>query len=111
MTGFERPEPESLSLETILRALGDADRLMIVRRLAQGDELCCRTAGGPELPKATLSRHFKTLRQAGLVETRKDGQAHLSRLRRECVDAKFPGLLDAVLNAPEDALSERDEAA
>lgn len=111
MMGFERPDADDLSLEAILRALADADRLAIIRRLAQGDELCCRTAGGPDLPKATLSRHFKTLRQAGLVETRKDGQAHLSRLRRECVDGKFPGLLDAVLNAPEDALGERDEAA
>jgi DNA-binding transcriptional ArsR family regulator len=46
-----------------------------------------------------MSNHFSILRSAGLVEARKDGTRVIHRLRRSEVDERFPGLLDAVLNA------------
>jgi DNA-binding transcriptional ArsR family regulator len=49
--------------------------------------------------KATASHHFKVLREAGLVMTRLDGPRRFLRLRREELDARFPGLLGAVLAA------------
>lgn len=97
----ETPPTEAIELTAVLHALCDPVRLAIVRRLAEGACLGCRESAGPDVPKATLSRHFRTLRQAGLVRTatNEDG-AIRNALRREDIDARFPGLLESVLNAP-----------
>ena len=89
-------------LERVLSALGDPVRLALVRNLAKGDELSCRELGGESLPKATLSRHMAVLREAGLVETRKLGPCTMNRLPRAELDARFPGLLDAIFRVPAD---------
>jgi DNA-binding transcriptional ArsR family regulator len=41
------------------------------------------------------------LREAGLTQTRAQGTHRYVSLRREELDARFPGLLDAVLSAAE----------
>jgi DNA-binding transcriptional ArsR family regulator len=51
------------------------------------------------LSKPTLSHHFKVLRESGVVRTRPDGRKRLLSLRTDDLDARFPGLLDAVLQA------------
>jgi DNA-binding transcriptional ArsR family regulator len=98
---LHQPETEALDLTTILQALGDPVRLRIVRELAASGEQVC---GAMDLgiSKSTRSHHFKTLREAGITETRVEGtHRHLS-LRRDDLEARFPGLLDAVL-APQPA--------
>ncbi len=83
-------------LEDVLFALADPVRLAIVRTLARlGEQSCAALAGGR--PKSTMSHHFRVLRDAGLVETRAVGPSHLNRLRRDTVEARFPGLLAVVL--------------
>jgi DNA-binding transcriptional ArsR family regulator len=47
--------------------------------------------------KSTLSHHLKVLRHAGLTETRADGTQRFVSLRQTEVEARFPGLLDAIL--------------
>jgi hypothetical protein len=37
------------------------------------------------------------LRDAGLVMTKSVGTTHMNSLRRSDLDARFPGLLDAIL--------------
>jgi DNA-binding transcriptional ArsR family regulator len=89
-----------MSLAAVMAALSDPARVQIVRALAACEE---RTCGEFDLgiSKATRSHHFKVLREAGLTHTRSEGtHRHLS-LRREDVDARFPGLLEAVLAAAE----------
>jgi DNA-binding transcriptional ArsR family regulator len=91
-----QPATEDLDLTTVLQALGDPVRLQIVRLLASGGEQVC---GSVDLgiSKSTRSHHFKTLREAGVTFTRVEGtHRHLS-LRRDDLEARFPGLLDAVL--------------
>lgn len=85
-----------LVLTDILYALSDPLRLKIVRRLADEGETAC---GDFEvrMPKSSLSHHFKVLRDAGVIATRAEGVQRINRLRREELDATFPGLLDAVL--------------
>jgi DNA-binding transcriptional ArsR family regulator len=104
------PSRTELELPGVLHALSDPARLEIVRRLAQEDEPSC---GMFELglSKATLSHHFRVLREAGLVRTRLDGRKRLLSLRTADLDACFPGLLDAVLSAKRSAKRERASTA
>jgi DNA-binding transcriptional ArsR family regulator len=92
------PAAEQLDLTTVLQALGDPVRLRIVRVLSAEGECACGTV---ELgvSKATRSHHFKTLREAGVTHTRIEGTHRYVTLRRDDLEARFPGLLDAVLQA------------
>ena len=88
----------SLRLPEVLFALSDPTRLHIVRTLAAQGETTC-TAVGVALAKSSCSRHFKVLREAGVIRCRRRGTAYLNSLCRAELDKAFPGLLDAVLRA------------
>jgi DNA-binding transcriptional ArsR family regulator len=92
---LEQPAIEAVELAGILQALSDPARLEIVRALDSDGERQCGTFD-LGLTKATRSHHFKVLREAGLTYTRLEGTARFVTLRREEIDRKFPGLLDAV---------------
>ena len=80
-------------------ALADPTRLEIVLMLAQaGKKLTCGEIN-LNRPKSSMSHHFKILRSAGLVETLIEGTEHMNSLRLEEVEAKYPGVLSAVLKA------------
>jgi DNA-binding transcriptional ArsR family regulator len=89
----------NMELTAILQALGDPIRLRIVGELADGEPRPCGSFGHLGVGAPTISHHFKVLREAGLVETEVQGSKRLNTLRREAVDADFPGLLDSVLEA------------
>src|SRR3954469_6578567 len=89
---------EGTTLADVLQALSDPVRLHIVRRAAQRELACCEF--GLELPKATLSHHFKVLRQAGVIAVRQEGTRHLTTLNRDEMEKRFPGLMKAVLAVP-----------
>lgn len=94
-----QPDREDLDLATLLGALADPGRLETVRLLARSGEACCRDLQedlGFECSKSTWSHHLKVLREAGLTRTRVDGAKRFVSLRREDIDQRFPGLLDAV---------------
>jgi len=87
-----------LKLETVLYALSDPVRLYIVRNLAEKGELACYAAvAGLDVAKSTQSHHYRILREAGIIAQRKAGVCFISSLRKADIDARFPGLLDAVL--------------
>jgi DNA-binding transcriptional ArsR family regulator len=90
-------------VQTALEALADPIRRSIVRQLAASPEWT-RACGSFELPvtNGTLSHHFATLRNAGLVEQRPDGTRRLNRLRRPEFDERFPGLLALVIDEPDE---------
>ncbi|MEV4757270.1 metalloregulator ArsR/SmtB family transcription factor [Micromonospora sp. NPDC049559] len=92
------PEVEELVLTDVLFALSDPPRLAIVRQLAEGPltEVSCQAVGG-EIPKSTRSHHLKTLREAGVIRNVPHGRQRYVSLRREDLEARFPGLLAAVL--------------
>ncbi|GAA2144072.1 ArsR/SmtB family transcription factor [Actinomadura napierensis] len=92
------PEPgrESLEIAVVLHALGDPVRLELVHRLAAGREISC-SPEGVQVPRSTLSNHWRILREAGVTSTRIDGKNRMVSLRREDLDVRFPGLLDVVL--------------
>src|SRR3954447_26140932 len=96
----DEPEPQAMTLAAVMSALSDPVRIAILRELATRGESACGTF---ELgvSKATRSHHFKVLREAGLTRTRAVGTHRFVSLRREAVEDRFPGLLDAVLSAAE----------
>lgn len=98
MRELHHPPRECLELTQVLHALSDPIRLCIVRQLAQNGALPCGTFC-EGAAKSTMSHHFKVLRLAGLIRQRNEGTSCFNSLRRADVDARFPGLLEAILNA------------
>jgi DNA-binding transcriptional ArsR family regulator len=98
-TATDQPARDDIDLGAVLHALSDPIRLQIVAALDSRAEPC--PTGSFEVPvsKSTCTHHFRVLREAGVVRQRPDGTARLNTLRRDDLDARFPGLLDAVLDA------------
>ncbi|MEH2475046.1 DNA-binding transcriptional ArsR family regulator [Nitrobacteraceae bacterium AZCC 2161] len=99
---LSHPTREQIELPDVLDCLSDPTRLAIIYNLAQCErsatELRCgdfNEFGG----KSNLAYHFAKLRAAGLMQTRVVGTNRLMKLRREDLDARFPGLLDAVIKS------------
>ncbi len=72
-------------LPTTFAALGNATRLAIVERLLAEGEL---SAGALQVDKITppaMSRHFKVLREAGILVQRVDAQRRLYSVKPEAV--------------------------
>jgi DNA-binding transcriptional ArsR family regulator len=82
----------------LFQALSDPVRIEIVRHLASVPEASCNALNGGR-PKSSMSHHFRVLREAGLVRTRTQGTAHANTLRRVELNERFPGLIDALLDA------------
>lgn len=100
MRVLPHPATEDIQLTEVLRALSDPVRLEIVVRLAAGEQLPCYAAATDlGVHKSTMSHHFRTLREAGITNTKQDGRLRYLSLRRADLDARFPGLLDCVLVA------------
>ncbi|MGN8200616.1 ArsR/SmtB family transcription factor [Salinisphaera sp. RV14] len=93
---YQHPSPEEVSLAQVLFALSDPTRLEMVRILARRDAVNSLDLA-PDMPKSTVTHHTGTLRKAGITTTRAEGRNCWISLRRELLDAKFPGLLDTVL--------------
>jgi len=104
------PDREQLRLENVLAALGNPLRLTVVRVLAGGGEHAC-SAVLSGIPKSTLTHHWRVLRDSGVIWQRPFGRENLLSLRREDLDARFPGLLDVLLGAVNnDALTKESTA-
>jgi DNA-binding transcriptional ArsR family regulator len=96
-TVLKMPDRDEIELVEVLEAVADPVRLEILGAIA-GEERAC---GSFPLPvnDSTRSHHLKVLREAGITKTRVVGTQRLVSLRRDDLDARFPGLLDAVLAA------------
>ncbi|RJL35608.1 ArsR/SmtB family transcription factor [Bailinhaonella thermotolerans] len=101
MRRAHHPEAGEITLTGVMAALSDPIRVGLVRVLADGRE---RGWGELQAPvaKSTLSHHLRVLRDAGLTRTRQEGTRCFVVLRREDVQARLPGLLQAVLAAAEE---------
>jgi DNA-binding transcriptional ArsR family regulator len=96
---FEHLQSDAFDLSAVLHALSDPQRRGIVAELAASEAPRPCSSFAPSISKSTRTHHFRVLREAGLIEQWKEGTSKMSRLRREEVDARFPGLLDSVLSS------------
>jgi DNA-binding transcriptional ArsR family regulator len=86
-----------VSLSEVLDALSEPTRRAILLLLCEAEQGCSNFS---ELgSKTALSYHFAVLRKAGLTDTRSSGVKKIISLRRQALEERFPGLLDAVLAA------------
>jgi DNA-binding transcriptional ArsR family regulator len=82
----------------LFKALGDPNRLAILVALSDGGNertvsdvaSCCPT------DLSVVSRHLRTLRDAGVVEARKQGKEVLYRVRFDALVGILRGLADAL---------------
>ncbi len=98
MKMLQHPDRSRIELASVLYALSDPVRLQVVMSLCSVGERPCGTIELP-IAKSTASHHFKVLREAGVIHVRQEGTQRCISLRRDDLDARFPGLLDSVLNA------------
>ena len=91
------PEPEQILLENVLFALGNPLRLAIVGSLANGSEQSCNALRPQEVAKSTMTHHWRVLRDSGVIWQRPQGRENIISLRKDDLDARFPGLLTALL--------------
>ena len=97
------PPAEAVQLTAVLAALAEPARLTMVRTVAslagESDPTCREVwdRSGLTAAKSTMSHHYKVLREAGIVVMWWVGAKKHIRLRRELMDVRWPGLLDAVL--------------
>jgi DNA-binding transcriptional ArsR family regulator len=86
-----------VTLEQVMRALGDPVRLSVVRQLLKcaGEEKACGTFDYA-ISKATFSHHLKILREAGIIQTRQDGTRKMTSLCSETLERRFPGLIGLI---------------
>ncbi len=94
------PRTKEIELAKVLHALSDPVRLQLVRMLAaEGDLTCGALCLGR--PKSSMSHHFKTMIDAGLLRVDVAGNVHRNNLRLADLESRFPGLMTAVLAAGE----------
>jgi DNA-binding transcriptional ArsR family regulator len=97
------PALEDVTVEGLLHALSDPVRAAIFLEIAASDtpKTCSTflTIKDRDIPKSTLSQHFKVLREAGLIRSERRGVEMRSTSRCPEIDKRFPGLIAAIVEA------------
>lgn len=97
------PALEDITVEGIMHALSDPVRVAIYADIVNSDcsQNCSNflTVRDREVPKSTLSQHFKTLREAGLIRSERQGVEMHNVSRCKEIEARFPGLIPAIVSA------------
>lgn len=69
--------------EVVLKAIAEPRRQEILRLIWQHERPAGEVAAHFEISRPAVSKHLRILREAGLVEERRDGTQRLYRARRE----------------------------
>ena len=85
-------------MEGLFKALADATRLRILALLLTGEVCVCDIHESLKIPQPKASRHLAYLRQAGLVDTRRDGLWIHYRLAK-LADPVLTAIVDAIRHA------------
>jgi DNA-binding transcriptional ArsR family regulator len=97
------PSIEDVTVEAILHALSDPVRVAIFAEIvgSQSAQTCSSflRVREKDIPKSTLSQHFKALRDAGLIRGERHGVEMRNTPRCEEIDKRFPGLVSSIINA------------
>ena len=70
-------------MDALLRAVSDGNRRTVLEALGRGEATVGELASLLPIARPGVSRHLRVLREAGLVEVRRDAQRRVYRLRPE----------------------------
>ncbi|WP_233840003.1 helix-turn-helix domain-containing protein [Dyella sp. 2HG41-7] len=102
MRPLVHPSIEDITVEGILHALSDPVRAAIYAELAISSGAACSNflkISDRDIPKSTLSQHFRALREAGLIRSERQGVEMRNSTRCAELDQRFPGLVAAIMTA------------
>ena len=102
------PEEDEIELFAVMTALTDPVRRKIVQYIAEEPGRACSSSDFG-VSKSALTRHWRVLRESGVIRQEVQGTRHRNWLRREELDRRFPNLIDLVL-AAEDASGDQSAA-
>src|SRR6266481_4032154 len=97
------PSIKDVTVEGILHALSDPVRVAIYAQIVAS--ACSQNCSNflkiseKDIPKSTLSHHFKILRDAGLIRSERRGVEMQNASRCSEIDGRFPGLIKAIVKA------------
>lgn len=93
-------------LTQIFKALSDETRLRILALLALGELCVCDLMAVLKAPQSTVSRHLATLRNAGLVEGRREGvwMYYCLKSQSAAVDTDSWGIITDMIGRNEQAV-------
>ena len=95
---LHHPDTDQIDLSAVLEALSEPIRRQIVQSLIADGERPCQ-AFDVFASKTNLSYHLARLREAGVTRTRVDGPYRRISVRLDDLEARFPGLLKAIVSA------------
>lgn len=67
----------------ICKALGDTNRLEIVKMLSNEEKCGCKLLERFDITQPTLSHHMKILVESGLINDRKEGKWHYYSINKD----------------------------
>ena len=108
------PSIEDITVEGILHALSDPVRAAIYAELVMSSGATCSNflkISDRDIPKSTLSQHFRALREAGLIRSERQGVEMHNTTRCEELNQRFPGLVMTIMKAHQIQAAERAQAA
>jgi len=103
MRPLVHPAIKDVTVEGILHAFSDPVRVQIYMEIAVAE--CPQTCSkflimkGKQLPKSSLSQHFKVLREAGLIRSERKGVEMHTMTRCAELQARFGPLVITILEA------------
>jgi ArsR family transcriptional regulator len=87
------------SIDEVFKALGDPVRIQIVRMLAKNGEMCvCKIMEELSMTQSAVSHHLSTMKHAGLVTPRKQGQWIHYSLRGDTISDQALAFLQDTLS-------------
>jgi ArsR family transcriptional regulator len=92
----KRPRQFYEARARVAKALAHPSRLLIVDALKERETCVCDLTQLVGADQSTVSKHLAVLKNAGIVEDRKEGSSNFYRLRIHCLDGFF-GCMESVL--------------
>ncbi len=80
------------------KALGDPTRLRIVKLLENGELCVCQLMEALKMGQSRISRHLSILKEAGLIEDRRQGKWVHYRLQKNKTNKKYLSLLNEMVS-------------
>ncbi len=85
----------------VAKAMGHPSRMLILDVLREGEMCVCDLTRLLDVDQSTVSRHLAVLKQAGLIQDRKEGSSVYYRLMVGCLDGFFKCIEKVLVEAHE----------